>query len=180
MRLRTSLYFGLPLAVLTLALVFFLVDWNVAGDLVTDYHPPPSQPGDELVDDQLQDKNPPFVPDLVDRRPRRGAGRLNASAAVLRLDLPMLKPDADAALLAAAPFVCRGDGEGTAWIPVLPSINVIDGKAKQFDDGLFAAIDLACYQGFKPKLPSIVALIERLHGQVRTREPGARLPRGRS
>ena len=48
------------------------------------------------------DKNPAFVPELVDRRPE-GAWQINVSAAVLRLDVPMLKPDVDAALLELRP-----------------------------------------------------------------------------
>ena len=61
---------------------------------VTEYHPPNAGAVDDLVDDQLSNKNPTFIPDLIDRRPE-GGWRINASSAVLRLDVPMLKPDAD-------------------------------------------------------------------------------------
>ena len=43
---------------------------------------------------------------------------------------------------------------------------MIDGKAKQFDDGLYAAIDLAYYRGLKPKLYSLVTFIKQLHERV--------------
>ena len=111
---------GLYLLAVPVALVFGLLylatvrpDWMPAIDLpfdtwenveeeVTDYTPPEPKLGDELVDDQLSEKNPAFIPDLIDRRPE-GAWRINASAAVLRLDAPMLKPDADAGLLELRP-----------------------------------------------------------------------------
>ncbi|MFI5458115.1 MAG: hypothetical protein ACHRXM_21990 [Isosphaerales bacterium] len=132
---------------------------------VTDYQPPQPKPEEEVVDDQLSEKNPTFIPDLIDRRPE-GTWRINASSAVLRLDAPMLKPDADAALLELRPSYADAVAKAPAGMKVLPSINVIDGKAKQFDDGLFAAIDLAYYNGLKSRLESHVALIERLHERV--------------
>ena len=64
---------------------------------VTKYQPPPDPDDRELVDDRLSDKNPAFVPEVIDRRPE-GDWQVNSSAAVLRLDVPMLKPDTDAAL----------------------------------------------------------------------------------
>ena len=118
-----------------------------------------------MVDDQLSEKNPAFIPDLIDRRPE-GAWRINASSAVLRLDVPMLMPDSDAALLELRPSYTDAMAKAPARMKVLPSINVIDGKAKQFDDGLFAAIDLAYYKGLKSRLESHVALIKRLHERV--------------
>lgn len=132
---------------------------------VTDYAPPEPKLEDELVDDQLTEKNPSFIPDLIDRRPE-GDWRLNASSAVLRLDAPMLKPDADAALLELRPSYVDAMAKAPTGMKVLPSINVIDGKAKQFDDGLFAAIDLAYYKGLQSRLESHVALIKRIHERV--------------
>src|SRR5438094_251021 len=58
----------------------------------TDYHPPKPDDADGLTDDRLEEKHPPaFDPTLVDRRPlgQGGAWLLNASAAMLRLDVPM-------------------------------------------------------------------------------------------
>ena len=169
MRARLPLYcLWIPSVVACLGLAYFLVDWDalpIWGEEVTEYRAPPPEPGDELVDDELKTKNPPFIAELVDRRPE-GAWRVNSSAAVLRLDVPILKPDADSALFALRPSYFDAMAEAPSRERFLPSINVIDGKAKQFDDGLFAAIDRAYYHGLKPRLPSLVGLIERLYRHI--------------
>ncbi len=66
----------------------------------------------------------------------------------------MLKPDADASFLVLRPSYAEAIANAPAGIKVLPSINLIDGKAKQFDDGLFAAIDLAYYCGWPGRTTS--------------------------
>ena len=137
---------------------------DIFGEEVTEYKAPQPKAGEDLVDDQLSEKNPTFNPDLIDRRPE-GGWRINASAAVLRLDVPMLMPDADAALLELRPSYTEALAKAPSWLS-LPSINLIDGKAKQFDDGLYAAIDLAYYKGLKPRLESHVTLIQRLHDRI--------------
>ena len=102
MRLLRSPKFWIPSVVIGLGLAYLVLDWNLGGEEVVEYHVPPPKADDELTDDQLGDKNPAFTPDLVDRRPE-GGWEINSSAAVLRLDVPMLKPDADAELLALRP-----------------------------------------------------------------------------
>ncbi len=96
-----------------------------------------------LLDDVLADKNPRFDPTLVDRRPF-GSWRVNTSGAVVRVDAP--KPlggdGGDRPLVANYAAAMAQGGPG-----MLASINLIDGKAKQFDDGLYAAIDRAYYSG---------------------------------
>jgi hypothetical protein len=139
---------------------------------VTDYRPPELKLEDDLVDDQLSAKNPAFIADLIDRR-LEGAWRINASSAVLRLDVPMLKPDADAALLELRPSYADAIVKAPAGSQVLPSINAIDGKAKQFDDGLFAALDLAYYNGLTARLASHVALVKRIHEHVAVDSPAS-------
>ncbi len=59
----------------------------------TEYQEPPRQ-DDVLVDDTLGDKNPAFDATLIDSRPL-GDWQVNSSAAVVRLDCPMIKPDVD-------------------------------------------------------------------------------------
>jgi hypothetical protein len=141
---------------------------------ITEYHPPPSPPEDVLVDDRLEDKTPTFDPELVDRRPL-GEWLVNQSAAVVRLDVLTIKPDHEGHLLtlhesyAAAVAAARARHSGE----VLPSVNMLDGKAKQFDDGLYAALDQAYYQGLKDKLLGHVHLIERLHGKAGKDSPAA-------
>src|SRR5262245_13734204 len=58
----------------------------------TDYHPPKADADDLLADDKLEDKNPAFDPAVVDRRPlgKKGEWQVNSSAAVLRLDVPLV------------------------------------------------------------------------------------------
>jgi hypothetical protein len=170
MRVRLPLSAWIPLVGISLGLVclaYFVVDSDMESVEVIDYRTPPPNPDEELADDLLKDKNPAFIPDLIDRR-LEGAWQINSSAAVLRLDAPILKPDADAELLALRPTYAEAMMKAPSWLAVLPSINLIDGKAKQFDDGLFAAIDLAYFRGLKPKLPSLVTLIKQMHERVPT------------
>jgi hypothetical protein len=169
---RVLLCFGMLLVVIGLGLAYFMVDWNISGDEVTEYHAPRPKSDEDLVDDQLSEKKSAFIPELIDRR-LEGGWRINASAAVLRLDVPMLKPDADAPLLELRPSYTDAMAKAPSSIKVLPSINVIDSKAKQFDDGLFAAIDVAYYKGQKPKLESLVTLIERIHHRTAPEGPAS-------
>ena len=76
----------------------------------------------------------------------------------------MVKPDLEPALLVLAPSYNAAivNTSGT----VLPSVNLLDGKAKQFDDGLYAAIDQAYYAGKGETLKSHLDLIRRLHAGV--------------
>jgi hypothetical protein len=97
---------------------------------VTEYHVPTPEPDEELVDDRLGDKNSEFIPGLVDRR-REGDWVVNANSAVLKLDTPRLRPDQEAPLLVLRPSYAEAIAAVPSWSKVLPSINLIDGKAKQ-------------------------------------------------
>ena len=98
----------------------------------------------------------------MDRRPLEG-WLVNSSDAVIRLDVPMVHPDTEGHLLVLRPsYAAALDAARRAGVPaaeVLPSVNLIDGKAKQFDDGLYAALDQAYYRGIKGRLTSHVQLI---------------------
>jgi hypothetical protein len=114
---------------------------------VDEYIDPPMKDDPELADDKLEDKNPVFNEQLIDSRPV-GDWELNASAAVIGLDCPKLKPELDDGLLELNPSFAEAIEKAKALHKtLLPSANLIDGGAKQFDDGLYAALDLACYQG---------------------------------
>jgi hypothetical protein len=166
MRVRLAASLVVAIVAVGVALVYYFTDGlMIGGEEVTDYHAPQPAADEELVDDQLSEKDPAFSPDLIDRRPE-GAWRINASSAVLRLDVPMLMPDTDAAFLELRSSYTDAMAKVPFWMKVLPSINVIDGKAKQFDDGLFAALDLAYYKGLKSRLESHVRLIQRLRERV--------------
>ncbi len=124
----------------------------------SDYHAPPPEQDKSLADDQLDEKRlPPFDPKLVNSRPF-GDWEVNASAAVIGLDCPIIKPDSQGDLLVLRKSYADAIGDGRHG-NVLPSANLVDGAAKQFDDGLYAALDLACYQGelgFGASAPEVV------------------------
>ncbi|MHC4253656.1 MAG: hypothetical protein ACYS9X_31450, partial [Planctomycetota bacterium] len=103
---------------------------------------------DLLEDDKLEDKDPEFDPGLVDSRPvviaRGGAWEINASAAVIKLDIVGTGEKREAYLLDLHPsYADAVKAFSKKGKVVLPSINSIDGKAKQFDDGLYAELDAA-------------------------------------
>ncbi len=139
---------------------------------VSDYKDPHRKPEADLADDRLDDKRPEFDPEVVDRRPL-DEFQINASAAVLRLDVPAIKPDTEAALLQLHPTFAAAVKAAPSSAEVLPSVNLLDNKAKQFDDGLVAALDLAYYRGLEGKLQSQVDLIRRLYDAVGKDSPAA-------
>jgi len=129
----------------------------------TEYKSPPEN-DDPLSDDRLEDKQPAFDAALVDRRPlgKDGAWLLNASAAVIKLDVSLIRPDVDDHLLNLHASYADTRKEYSDAVPILPSVNMLDGKAKQFDDGLYAALDQAYFSGLPDKLTSHVQLIKRM------------------
>ncbi len=143
--------------------------YDVDGVYATDY----STPKDDdtlLVDDRLDDKKTTFDPALVDSRPLHGWS-LNASDAVIRLDVPIIRPDDEPELLVLHPSYSAA--VKAARGPVLPSVNMIDGKAKQFDDGLYAAIDQAYFLGHGEAMKSHLKLIRRIFEKVGKGTPAA-------
>ncbi len=96
---------------------------------------------------------------------------MNASDAVIRLDVPIIKPDQNPERLVLHPsYASAVKGAGDR---VLPSVNMIDGKAKQFDDGLYAAIDQAYYVGHGESMKSHLALIRRIADKAKKGTPAA-------
>lgn len=140
---------------------------------ISDYTAPPVTPLATLLgDDKPSDKKPPvFDPNRVSRELRDG-WQFNASAAMFQLDVPLQRPDLDRDELYPSYHAAwqRGNSWNRTW---LPSLNLIDGKAKQFDDGLYAAIDQAYYQGLEGKLFSHVKLVEALAKSAGPNSPAA-------
>ncbi|HUE72647.1 MAG TPA: hypothetical protein VMP01_17305 [Pirellulaceae bacterium] len=133
---------------------------------LTDYKPPPP-PSDQLTDDQLRDDQAPkFDPDLVHSEPIDG-WQINLSAAVVKLDVEMSRPDTEKYHLDLSPSFAA------AARFTLPSVNLIDGKAKQFDDGLYAALDRAYYRGLTSTLRSHVELVKDIAEKVGPKSPAA-------
>jgi len=106
-------------------------------------------------DYNLAEKNPQFDPALVDSRlygdDPANMWQINASAAVMRLDVQKTEGWSDRRLVnlyatyaeAARKISQRGK-------TILPSLDLISGKAKQFDDGLYAELDSA-FTAYKMK-----------------------------
>src|SRR5262249_44713751 len=115
--------------------------WPSSGKYVTehtDYHSPPTPADDPLADDTLEDKQPAFDAARVDRRPlgAKGEWLINNSAAVFRLDVPIIKPDVEPHFLTLHPsFKAAIDAHNAE---LLPSANLIDGQATAFDPDLHA------------------------------------------
>ena len=108
----------------------------------TDYKAPTPSSDDVLADDKFESA-PEFDPARIDSRPAE-EWTVNLSGAVTTLDVEMLKPDHDARLLKL--HSNYQDAIQNAGFRVLPSVNLIDGKAKQFDDGLYAALEQHWFQ----------------------------------
>jgi hypothetical protein len=142
---------------------------------VLDYRRPQPPQDDRVIDDRIENKVTSFSPDLVDGRPL-GDWLLNASDAVIRLDTPPIRPDAEGRLAdlhptyTAAIEAAKGASSGAEF---LPSVSMIDGKAKRFDDGLSAALDLAYYRGLEGTLTSHVSLIRRMLEKVGPDSPAS-------
>lgn len=137
-------------------------------ETIREYHEPAARPDEVFADDPVPAQPPPFDPALVDSR-KLGGWEVNSSSAVIRLDCPGLKPEEDEELQRLhACYAAALDAAGGR--EVLPSVNLIDGKAKQFDDGLYAAVDLAAYRGVKDRLAGCVDLVTRLRARC---QPGS-------
>lgn len=117
-----------------------------------------------LEDDVLEDKHPTYDADLtVTESFGQCEVVLNKSAAITRLDV--LPLDGAYADLDGALFPTRGEALAAAaaieGADVIPSIEVFSGMLKPFDDGLYAAVELAVEDGVDGLLP---AKRDLLHG----------------
>lgn len=169
--MRTGLVVGSGAVVVALlgAAAFLL---STCASYRTEVRRPPDDRADLLTDDRLADKAPqPFDPARVHDVPcgEGGSWVQNRSEAVIRLDVPMVRPDTDRAQLVLHPSYADAVRSNATGRAVLPSINAIDGKAKQFDDGLVAALDLACFEGIEGKLVGRVEIVKQIHEGVRIR-----------
>lgn len=112
-------------------------------------------------DDRLQDKNPVFDTDLVDSRLFEGF-QINASAAVIALGIEKEEPGRDQGYSMLYPSYASAAKAWTGKGQLLPSINALDGKAKQFDDGLMASLQSGMARGQtgrSSELPQLLTLL---------------------
>jgi hypothetical protein len=164
-RLTCVRWLGLGLCLLIAGCIWLDVE------TINTYKNPPAPKADRELKDDLPEEKPatPFDPALVDRRPLDG-WLFNSSAAVQKLDVPASKPDEDRdmrVLHRSYADACKAAKHDRSGEVILPSVNLLDGKAKQFDDGLYAAVDLAYYRGLREHLTSHVRLIERMYTQLK-------------
>jgi hypothetical protein len=141
----------------------------------TEVNPPAPKLEEQFTDDVPDPaKAPKFDPNRVDPRPL-GDWQVNLSGTYTKLDCPMMRPDLDAESLQLRRNYKEAweAGKKMYGYHVLPSVNMIDGKAKQFDDGIYAAIDLAYCRGLAPKQASHVGFVERLHKAVGPKGPAS-------
>jgi hypothetical protein len=106
-----------------------------------------SRKTEPLQDDQLSDKNPAYDPARTVVEEFDGCQvTLNKSASVTRLTLQSTGATDEA--VRGKVFPTRGAAlEALAGAPTLPSVEVVNGALKPFNDGLYAAVELAAEHG---------------------------------
>ena len=99
---------------------------------------------------------------------------VNLSEAVVRLDTPLVLPDREPGFLVLHPSYAATLGKtGLGGDEILVSVNMVDGKGKQFDDGLVAALKQASLRGRTPKLPDPISVVKRVLAKVGPNNPAA-------
>jgi hypothetical protein len=128
-----------------------------------DYSAPQTALKDEFTDDVFDPLSAPdFNPSRVDPRQANG-WTVNLSSAVTRLDIDPLKPDEDRDLLELhGNYLDAIKHLRLSNAQILPSVNLIDGKAKQFDDGFLAALELYWFQEDSKGLSADLDWLSRL------------------
>lgn len=129
-------------------------------------------------DDRIEDKSPSYDPARIVVDDFQGcAVQLNKSASVAELDLVPL--DGDARQLQDALFTARGAAiervsalAGNA-LDLIPSMEVVNGKLKPFNDGMYAAIELGVQEGLAEVLGSKRKLLLDLIAAMDARLPEA-------
>lgn len=119
-----------------------------------------SKPKNELkvFDDKLNEKSAPFDSEFVDRREHQG-WQVNSSGVILSLDCPDMLREGDK--LYSNFLAATKDSSD-----ILPSINMLDASTKPFDDGLYAAIDVALFHGKLAGKPSIFKLTNSIFQNI--------------
>lgn len=156
MKRRSMVVVASVVAAVGLVVAALAACWLPQVVTIAEYHDPPDRGDLRLEDDRVEDKHPAFDAALVDSRPI-GDWEINKSAAVIRLDCPAIEPEPYDWYMRLRPSYAQAARE--IEFRFLPSANMLDGAAKQFDDGLYAAVDLACFRGeleFSPALPDFV------------------------
>jgi hypothetical protein len=122
----------------------------------------------------LDDDDPPSAPSFDPDAPTRTCGRFDVNDSCATFELAAIGPgQGEDWLDELHPSYAAARAGNRSGTEVLPSLNAIDGKAKQFDDGLYAALDLAYYRGLDARLRSHVDVVRRLLDRVGPGGPSA-------
>jgi len=129
----------------------------------TEYHSPETPSSGNSADDVLDDESVrTFDPDRAHPVLHNG-GSINLSSAVTKLDVSVLKPDVDQALLRLhANFHEALESVRAMDVPVLPSVSIIDAKSRQFEAGLNAALEDHWYTGGPESTQGDLGFLKRL------------------
>ncbi len=127
----------------------------------------------KIEDDRIEDKHPVFDPNLTVTEDFDGClVTLNKSGSVTKLDI--LPPEDQDPSLEGKIFPGRGEALAAVnQLPgadLIPSMEVVNGFMKPFNDGLYAAIELALQQGVEELLESkqrfLQELLDKLKEQI--------------
>ena len=129
-----------------------------------------------LKDDRIEDKKPTYDPTLTVIEEFEGCKvTLNKSASVTKLDIaPFEEHEGD---LNGALF--RGRAEAIKAVKkvggahLLPSMEVVNGSMKPFNDGLYAAIELGVQQGVSGVSEGKLDLLQKLAAALKAAHPKA-------
>ena len=127
------------------------------------YHDPRSEYLQDFTDDEFNvQKVPEFVPDRVASYPVHGSN-INFSGTVFSLDIELLKPDIDLKIIGFHKnYRDALQSVQSSAIPVLPSVNLIDEKSRQFDERLYAALEQYWFLGISGGYAGDLDCLERL------------------
>ncbi len=121
----------------------------------------------QLEDDRIEDKNPTFDPDRTVTEAFRGGScpiTMNKSAAVTKLDIVPFEGGETA--LDKRLFHGRADAlatiAGIQDADPIPSMEVVNGALKPFNDGLYAAVELEAEAGKRQLLTALAARLTTL------------------
>ncbi len=112
-----------------------------------------------IEDDKLEDKKVSYDPDRIieETFPEGCVMRLNKSATITKLDI--VPPEENDSFKERV-FALRGDaikaidsaiseGSSTYGVSLIPSLEVVNGAMKPFNDGLYAAIEVGVQEGLR-------------------------------
>jgi hypothetical protein len=133
---------------------------------------------DPLKDDELSDKHPTYDPQRVVVEEIDGCRvTLNKSASVTRLTLQSTGDTDDA--LRGKVFPSRGAAlAALGGAPTLPTTEVVNGALKPFNDGLYAAVELAAERGEASRVNKHQLLLDLLADLTKRSREGVATEQG--